>query len=260
MAFSIQRYSIRMMIIALIFSVAFGAQSHASQPLTGLKQRGDATGEKMLIERSQTAKGAARLHKGIDVSGHSGTVDWAALMAKGYSFAFVKATEGVDLEDSSFDDHWLAMKQAGIIRGAYHFYVTEDDPHEQAQFFIDTVVLDPGDLAPVVDIELIGHGKKPGLSQRFKTWLDLIEKRYGVKPIIYTTAKFWNEHLSSEFGGYPLWIAEYEVEKPSLPNGWSTWHLWQWKGDANVPGVEKGADLNRSNNNGVDLLELIIPH
>lgn len=199
------------------------------------------------------------LHRGIDVSVHSGAVDWGQVAAAGHRFAFVKATEGDDLEDPAFDDHWRALKQAGLLRGAYHFYVTEDDPEEQARFFIDTVHLEPGDLAPVVDVELIGHDTAAGLADRLKTWLERVEAHYGVKPIIYTTAKFWDDHFPGEFGEYPLWVAEYGVEEPRLPAGWKTWHLWQWNENMAVPGVEKGADLTRVHPAIADLSALLVP-
>ena len=203
---------------------------------------------------------AGRLHHGLDISGHSGQVEWPVLVSEGHTFAFIKATEGVDLKDPAFDEHWLQMKEVGLIRGAYHFYVTEDDPEEQARFFMANAPLESGDLAPVVDVELIGHGTSEGLPERLQTFLDLVEAHYGVKPIIYTTAKFWNLHLTDGFGHYPLWVAEYEVEEPQLPKGWQTWHLWQWQGDAVVPGVEKGADLSQVNRSGgVDLAALLIP-
>ena len=182
---------------------------------------------------------------GLDVSMHSGAVDWARVAEQDFHFAFAKATEGVDLADSAFDHHWPAIRDAGLIRGAYHFYVTEDDPREQAEFFIANVDLEPGDLAPVVDVELIGHGTQPGLPDRLRTFLDLFEAHYGVKPIIYTSPKFWDAHLTDAFSDYPLWVAEYGVEEPKLPKSWDAWHLWQWQGDAEVEGVEKGADLSR---------------
>lgn len=185
--------------------------------------------------------------QGIDVSAHSGQVDWTKVIGEGYGFAFVKATEGVDFKDSAFDDNWPAMKAAGMIRGAYHFYVTEDDPTAQANFFIANVTLEPGDLAPVVDVEVIGHNTQPGLAERLATWLSVVEQHYGVKPIIYTSPSFWDANLDGSFGAYPLWIAEYGVNTPKMPTGWQTWHLWQWQGDATVAGVENSADLNRVN-------------
>ncbi len=200
----------------------------------------------------------ADLEHGIDVSDHSGVIDWDSVAAQGYKFVFLKATEGEDLKDSLFDAHWPVLKEKGFVRGAYHFYVTEDEPDTMAAFFIQNVTLEPGDFAPVVDIETIGHNTPPGLRDRFARFLGLLENHYGIKPIIYTTAKFWNEHLKADFSEYPLWVAEYEVDQPTLPEGWTDYHIWQWQGDAIVPGVEKGADISRVNKNHGELAELII--
>lgn len=199
-----------------------------------------------------------RLHLGVDVSGHSGEVDWVEVAAAGHTYAFVKATEGVDLKDPAFDEHWEALKKAGLVRGAYHFYVTEDDPEEQARFFIETVALEPGDLAPVVDIELIGHGTEPGLPGRLQRFLVLLEQHYGVRPIIYTSPDFWDQHLTPDFGHYPLWVAEYGVTEPRLPQGWDHWHLWQWQGDATIPGVEHTADRSHLNREAPSLERLVV--
>lgn len=199
------------------------------------------------------------LEDGIDVSSHSGTVDWQAIRRAGHTFAFVKASEGVDLPDPRFAANWEAAGAAGLVRGAYHFYVTEDDPAAQAQLFIDTVDLEPGDLAPVVDIELIGHGTRPGLADRLRRFLEILEEHYEVRPIIYTSPNFWNAHLDDTFGHHPLWVAEYGVDQPALPKGWDRWHLWQWQGDAEVEGVEKGADLSRVNQDLEDLHRLVVP-
>lgn len=182
---------------------------------------------------------------GIDVSHHSGEIDWEAVAQHKYAFVYVKATEGVDAADPRFEEHWWRLKELGIPRGAYHFYVTEDDPEEQANFFLSRFQLEPGDLAPVVDIELLGAGTHGDLSQRLRRFLEIVEERTGETPIIYTNARFWNAHLESTFGSYPLWVAEYGVDEPTLPQGWETWHLWQFEGDVQVPGVEKGADQSR---------------
>lgn len=183
---------------------------------------------------------------GIDVSSHSGAVEWDTVAAHGFEFAFVKASEGVDLADPAFATHWQNLKRCGIVRGAYHFYVSEDDPEEQARLFTSLVALEPGDMAPVVDIETIGHDTQPGLPERLRKFLDILEAHYGIKPIIYTSANFWDKHLTSGFGDYPLWIAEYDVSTPRIPEGFADWHLWQWQGDAAVPGVEKSADISKS--------------
>ena len=105
---------------------------------------------------------------------------------------------------------------------------------------------------------MIGHNTQPGLIDRFRRFVVRLENHYGVKPIIYTSPRFWNDHLTDEFGEYPLWVAEYEVDEPVIPKGWATWHLWQWQGDTLISGVENGADITRVNNAGADLRKLVL--
>lgn len=195
---------------------------------------------------------------GLDVSHYSGAVDWGRVRDAGYAFAYVKASEGVDAADPSFAAHWKDLAEAGLHRGAYHFYVTEDDPEEQARFFLSVVKHAPGDLPPAVDVELLGHGTEPGLPNRFRTFLEILERETGVRPIIYTGPKFWNAHLGEGFSDYPLWLAEYGTSEPQVPAGWERWTLWQWQGEAAVPGVEKDADVSRLHPE-VELRELRIP-
>ena len=213
---------------------------------------------------SPAAPGAAparapALRHGIDVSWHSGTVDWTAVATAGHTFAVIKATEGLDLRDPAFAGHWKASAEAGLVRGAYHFFVTEDDPAAQAALFLSQVALQPGDLAPIVDIEVLGHGSAANVADRLRRWLELVGAHYGVKPIIYTSKRFWDAHVGVPFADYPLWVAEYEVEAPALPLGWNRWHMWQWQGNATIPGVEKGADLSKVNLGADDLHRLLVP-
>ena len=62
---------------------------------------------------------------GIDVSHDQGVVDWPTVAAGGEVFAYAKATEGLTVTDHYFQDHWAAMKTAGLLRGAYHFLPSE---------------------------------------------------------------------------------------------------------------------------------------
>ncbi len=198
---------------------------------------------------------------GIDVSHHNHGVDWHAVKAAGFSFAYIKATEGVDSLDPRFAEHWQNTADAELPRGAYHFYVTEDDPNEQADFFLSTVPADDsGDLIPVVDVELIGHGTTGDWVDDLKVFLNRLESHFGLKPMIYTSPNFWNADVDADFSEYPLWIAEYEVDSPTLAEGWSAWHVWQWAEDQTVDGVEKGVDINTlPNGSTLDTLRLPRP-
>ncbi|MEM9555952.1 MAG: GH25 family lysozyme [Acidobacteriota bacterium] len=201
---------------------------------------------------------------GVDVSHFSGAVDWERVAAAGYEFAYVKATEGVDSLDPLFAQHWSALESSGLRRGAYHFYVTEDDPEEQARFFLDTVAHGPGDLLPAVDVEVVGHGTRPDWPTDLLRFLDLVEAELGARPIVYTGPKFWRIHLESHSAAADiarsfLWLAEYGVDAPQVPSAWPTWQLWQWRGNAAVDGVEKDVDLSRLNDSLDGLDALVIP-
>lgn len=184
---------------------------------------------------------------GIDVSHFNHQVDWGQVAAAGYTFAYVKATEGIDGADPLFAQNWRDAAAADLPRGAYHFYVTEDDPATQADFFIATVPCsDHGELIPVVDVEIVGHGTSETWVAGLQIFLDRVEAHFGVAPMIYTMPNFWNAKGGSEaYGTYRLWVAEYGVDAPRLPTGWSTWTLWQRTSGGTVPGVTKPTDLNR---------------
>src|SRR5207247_1132521 len=64
---------------------------------------------------------------------------------------------------------------------------------------------------------------------------------------IYTNASFWNAHLNSNFGSYPLWIANYGVSSPKIPNGWTAWNFWQYSQSGACSGVNGDVDTNYFN-------------
>src|SRR3954471_21897306 len=92
------------------------------------------------------------LVRGIDVSKSQGTVDWTAVKAAGYAFAYVKATDGETYVDPTFEQSWTGAASAGLLRGAYHFFRAEDSPQAQAEFFW-RIVGGNGDLPLVIDVE-----------------------------------------------------------------------------------------------------------
>lgn len=105
---------------------------------------------------------------GVDVysgDGHNGVVDWARARAAGVGFAFAKATEGKTYRDQRFAANWAAMREAGLPRGAYHFYRHKFPGRDQARNFLDALpALEADDLPPVLDVEgggLENSGRTP---------------------------------------------------------------------------------------------------
>lgn len=198
---------------------------------------------------------------GFDVSHHQGKIDWEELHKTQQTpfpvrFVFMKASEGGDFSDTAFVRNFDMARQYGFIRGAYHFYNPKTDAVRQADFFIRSVKLDPGDLPPVLDIETRSKDV-PKLRRDLKIWLDKIEKHYHVKPILYTSYKFKNRYLNdSIFDSYPYWIAHYYVDSVEYKGQWK---FWQHTDVGTLPGIDESVDLNVFNGNMEELLQLTIP-
>lgn len=202
---------------------------------------------------------------GIDVSRYQRRVDWNRVRNMKVddvriSFAFIKATEGSWLKDPEFENNWKNARENGIIRGAYHFFLPDINVRDQAVHFAKTVRLRSGDLPPVVDIE---EARGLGREQVRKATLDfvaLLEKRYGVKPILYTYRDFYKNHFADqpEFKPYCFWIAHYHVADLDMPDD-SKWHFWQHSDRGNVNGINERVDFNVFYGDSATLRKLCLP-
>src|SRR3982751_2501125 len=133
---------------------------------------------------------------GIDVSKYQDVVNWQLVKNMrvqdvSISFVFVKATEGLGNEDPLFSRNWKKIKEAGLVRGAYHYFIATKSGKAQAENFINSVTLLPGDLPPVLDIEQTFGVPAEKVRQRAKEWLQTVQAYYGTAPIIYTNVDFF---------------------------------------------------------------------
>jgi lysozyme len=182
--------------------------------------------------------------QGIDVSHYQGTVSWPQVCQAGIEFAFAKATDGLTWTDPQFAVNWPQMKAAGVLRGAYHFFEPADDAAAQARFFLQTVQLAPGDLPPALDVETAGSSSA-ALWEGVETWLQTVAAALGVQPFLYLSPGFADQNQApASLAAYPLWIADYGVAAPTLPNGWETWLLWQHSESGTVQGIDCPVDLD----------------
>ena len=201
-----------------------------------------------------------RVH-GIDISHYQGEINWKMLARTRQGqfpvhFVFMKATEGGDYPDDKFVANFDSARVHGFVRGAYHFYNPKTDANKQADFFISSVKLEPGDLPPVLDIEKKGKDIKK-LQADLKVWLRRVEAHYGVKPIIYASYKFKTHYLNdSVFNTYPYWIAHYYVDSVRYEGDWK---FWQHTDVGTLPGIEEKVDLNVFNGGKSELDALRIP-
>ena len=183
---------------------------------------------------------------GIDVSEYQGKIRWSYVdtIEEKYplNYVLIRATVGRDRADRQFKRNWRGAKENKMIRGAYHYYRPNENSLEQAALFIKTVTLKKGDLPPVLDIEKL---PKEQSIERFKVglkrWLKAVEKHYGVRPIIYTGEKYYDDFLKEEFSDYLFWIANYNFYREEIQDDWL---FWQFTEKAKVPGIDTKVDVN----------------
>lgn len=200
---------------------------------------------------------------GADISHYQNRRDitWDSLyISHGHiplDFIVLRATMGNNSEDNNYHYFLEKAKNQGIIVGAYHFYRPDEDPVLQAKSYLKVANLQKGDMLPVLDIEKLP--KKKSLEQYLadvQTWLDIVEKHYGKKPIIYTYYYFYKDNLRGKFDEYPLWLANYnDVLTPSKEDKWS---IWQFTENGITAGVRTKIDLNIYNGSKRDFKELLL--
>ena len=209
--------------------------------------------------------------RGIDVSRFQGGIDWAEVGTTKVKFAFVQASRGsgtdcLVAEDDCGPDPLYAFNHEGaegerIKVGAYHRAFASGatrkqarrDARVEARVFSRAVgKLDRRDLVPVRDLESpFVRLNKQRLVYWIRTWLDKVEEKLGAKPMIYTNVSSWSATGdTTRFArqGYPLWVANFDVETPLVPaanwNGLG-WSVWQFTSTGRVRGIAGHVDKNK---------------
>lgn len=198
---------------------------------------------------------------GIDVSKYQSVIAWDEVKNMQVrdirmGFAFIKATQGASGTDPKFRRNWKGARDAGIPRGAYHFFIASADGAAQANHFIKHVTLETGDLPPVLDVEQLNGTSPERLRTEVHKWLVLVEAHYGVKPIIYTNVDFYIRNLGPAFDAYPLWAAHYY--HPGQPRIGRPWTFWQHSDQGHVNGITHKVDFNVFNGDSSDFKKLLI--
>jgi lysozyme len=259
---------------------------------TGLRPQRTTTEEKLMIARiplaflllsivAAPARAVVQYQNGIDVSNFQGNINWTSVKNAGYTFAFAKATEGVDFVDIRFTQNMTGAKAAGVLIGPYHFARPDSfntnpaDAANEANDFVDAI--QPyyqgtnQTLRPVLDMErLAGVGttaqEKAFLSQWIRNFATVVNNRLGVTPIIYASSNFAKNYFETNINQYPLWLANWTNNTNNPPSAadagiWSSigWTFWQYSSTGSVPGISGNVDLDVFNGTPAQLAQFVVP-
>ena len=174
---------------------------------------------------------------GIDVSNHQGVIDWDAVAGDGISFAYAKATEGRDWVDKRFAANWAGAADAGIDRGAYHFFSPCTDGRAQAEHFLRVAPPHPQALAPALDLEELSDACAPrAVAAEVAEFVELVEKAWDRELVLYV--------LPDWEAAYPVTLDRPRWQRDFVFRPDTAWHIWQVHGFAHVDGVDTRVDIN----------------
>jgi GH25 family lysozyme M1 (1,4-beta-N-acetylmuramidase) len=179
---------------------------------------------------------------GIDVASYQKKVHWKGWVAKGRSFAYIKATQGTSYRNPYFSSQYNGAYKAGMIRGAYHFANPAGKSGvRQARYFVrhgGGWTADGRTLPGALDIEYNPSGSTCyGISKKkMIKWITDFTVEYQRlttrDAVIYTTLDWWTRCTgnTTKFSlTNPLWAARWGTKDAGkLPGAWSVATFWQY--------------------------------
>lgn len=187
-----------------------------------------------------------------DVSSNNRVPNWALLKKSGISAVWLKATEGQNYRDPSFQIWRKAANKAGLKVGAYHFARPDLHPYggkaEALNFYRAVQEIGTTDLRPVLDYEVLGsQGKDEAWIREFNA---TVKARLSVGPLFYSYPALIEKLKLSKPVGYGLWLASYAkndgTEHPfSIPSPWTKVVAHQFSSQCRITGCDGFIDLSK---------------
>lgn len=214
---------------------------------------------------------------GIDLSRYNSSADgkvgvnFDTIAAHRPKVSFIAMRTGVSwgYQDSCFAQYFAEARRIGVCILPYHVVY----PGQPAQAQVDNLlrILNGCDLSAVrlvLDLELDFELSRTVITQTVLGCMQLLEKKCGRLPILYSRAGWVNAHLSvADLPASDWWLAQYRWAKPSplvtpehpcppaLPKGVSTWLIHQTASRAPSIGAPANPymDYNRWNGSAADV-------
>jgi GH25 family lysozyme M1 (1,4-beta-N-acetylmuramidase) len=195
------------------------------------------------------------MKRGIDVSVYQGDINWAQVKADGIDFAFIKATQGRSVSnsslrnftDSKFAQNIVNANRWGIRIGVYHYLTAWNvsEAMQEAEYFLSVIAPYRSiiDLWAAVDVEDSRSPQdKTLMSQIVNTFCSRVEAE-GYKPMVYTNPD-WLKNKLGNVSHWDLWLALWR-NKANVPNAekYPNLRVWQWGTEA-VDGIAGKPDAN----------------
>lgn len=184
---------------------------------------------------------------GIDVSKYQGNIDYSLVKSSGVEIVYIRSSLGNGYVDPYFRQNYNNAKANNLSVGVYHFLTARNtnEALEQARFFSSVVSGLQIDCLLAMDFESFDGLSNYEINQIAITFLKEVEVLTGKNMVVYSDS--YNAHNvfnSTILSNYPLWIAEYGVNRPN----WNNWIGWQYTDQGLISGITGYVDRDEFTN------------
>lgn len=182
---------------------------------------------------------------GIDLSHYQGEVFWETVGDNTKNaYVYLKATEGGDNIDPTYQLNIKLAHKHGLKVGSYHFFRPKTNLALQLQNFMAQCKPKDQDLIPMIDVETKSGLSTETFCDSLQQFLIMVEQAYKQKPLVYTGANFYDHYLLGKLDNYKIMIAQYTTREPVLKDGRDI-TLWQYTGKGRINGINTFVDKSR---------------
>lgn len=182
---------------------------------------------------------------GIDLSHYQGEVFWETVGGNTkVAYVYLKATEGGDRIDPTYERNIQLAQKNGLKVGSYHYYRPKTEQAKQLENFRTQCLPEEQDLLPMIDIETTQGLSTDEFCDSLFKFLDMVEQAYQQKPLLYTFRNFYNRHLVGMIDDYQLMVAMYTADEPVLADERDI-TMWQYTGKGRIVGINGYVDKSR---------------
>ena len=183
---------------------------------------------------------------GIDISAHTGEIDFDKILTKQIDFVYLKATEGQNFIDPKFNKNYSNASKRKITVGFYHFFRFNKGGEIQANHFLKHTINKKTNLPLVIDVEEWGNvlsKSKEDVVLEISKFIKTAESKTKRKLMIYTNESGYKTYIKGNFDNNDIWICSFNP-KPNIKKKWT---LWQHSHKGKIDGAEGWVDINTFN-------------
>lgn len=181
---------------------------------------------------------------GIDVSKWQGNIDFNEVKKSGIEVVYMRSSVGNTYVDPFFRQNYNRAKANNLKVGIYHFVMARntEEAISEARFFVSVIEGLQPDCRLAMDFETLTDLSKEEINEISEAFLRTVRELSGKEVVVYSDAYNANNVFDSTLARqYPLWIAQYGVNRPTSTN-WSNWIGWQYSDVGRVSGISGNVD------------------